>query len=98
VPRDLFDYEASLAHNYLYHAAMTRDPMNVMTEDTEPISLPSWIVREVRARLPQTQFETVSAYVSFVLTQVLKEDREEHPLTIEDEEKIKDRLKALGYL
>jgi len=78
---------------------MTRDSsVNRMAEDTEPISLPVWIMREVRARLPQTQFKTVSEYVTFVLTQVLKDDREEHPLTTDDEEKIKDRLKALGYL
>ena len=78
---------------------MTRDSsVNRMTEDTEPISLPSWITREVQARLPQTQFKTVSEYVTFVLTQVLKQEGEEHPLTTEDEEKIKDRLRALGYL
>jgi len=78
---------------------MTRDSsVNGMTEDTEPISLPSWIIREVRARLPQTQFRTVSEYVTFVLTQVLKQDGEVHPLTTQDEEKIKGRLKALGYL
>ena len=69
-----------------------------MTEDTETILLPSWIMREVRARLPQTQFKTVSEYVVFVLAQVLKEDTEKQQLTTDDEEKIKDRLKALGYL
>jgi len=78
---------------------MTRDSsVNRMNGDTEPVLLPSWILREVRERLPQTQFKTVSEYVTFVLTQVLKEDEEEHPLTTEDEEKIKGRLKALGYL
>jgi len=69
-----------------------------MTEDTESISLPSWIMRELRTRLPQTEFKTISDYVTFVLTQVLKEDEEKHPLTTEDEEQIKDRLKALGYI
>jgi len=69
-----------------------------MAEDTESISLPSWIMRELRARLPQTEFKTISDYVTFVLTQVLKEDTSEPPLTTEDEEKIKDRLKALGYI
>jgi hypothetical protein len=69
-----------------------------MSENSEKISLPSWIVSEIRSRLHQTEFKTVEDYVAFVLTQVLKEDRQEQPLSTDDEEKIKDRLKALGYL
>jgi hypothetical protein len=39
--------------------------------------------------------------MTFVLEEVLKEDNEEGPdevLSEEDEQKVKERLKALGYL
>jgi hypothetical protein len=39
--------------------------------------------------------------VTFVLEEVLKEDNEEEPdevISEEDEQKVKERLKALGYL
>lgn len=48
------------------------------------------------------EFKDVEDYVAFVLTEVLKDDEEEdeeEPLySEEDEEKIKERLRGLGYL
>jgi Arc/MetJ-type ribon-helix-helix transcriptional regulator len=69
-----------------------------MIEGVENVPLPSWLVRKVESRLSQTQFKVVSEYVTYVMTEVLKEEGEDKPLTQEDEEKVKERLKALGYL
>ncbi len=47
------------------------------------------------------EFEAVEEYVEFVLREVMKEENEEgekQTFTAEDEEKIKRRLKSLGYL
>ncbi len=51
--------------------------------------------------MPKEQFRSISEYVCFVLTQMVSEQVKEQPelaFSPEDEEKIKDRLKSLGYL
>jgi hypothetical protein len=52
--------------------------------------------------MPKNRFKSVSDYVCYVLAQVLSEQEREHlegePYTPEEEAKIKDRLRALGYL
>ncbi|RLI40665.1 CopG family transcriptional regulator, partial [Candidatus Bathyarchaeota archaeon] len=47
-----------------------------------------------------TGFSSVSGYVTYVLREVLSEEEEEEKevFSKEDEEKIKARLKALGYI
>jgi hypothetical protein len=51
-----------------------------------------------RARL--TGFASVEEYVTFVLEEILKEDEDESKpaYTKEEEQEVKKRLKALGYL
>jgi len=44
------------------------------------------------------EFKTVSEYVEFVLTELLKDENEAQVYTQEDEEEIKKRLRALGYI
>ncbi|RLF23869.1 MAG: CopG family transcriptional regulator [Thermoprotei archaeon] len=43
-------------------------------------------------------FKSVEEFVCFVLEQVLEEETTERPYTPEEEEEIKRRLRALGYL
>lgn len=63
------------------------------------VLIPAWIFRKIEERLPKTQFSSVSDYVTYVLAQVVTEhDENERAFTPEDEEKVKDKLRALGYL
>ena len=44
------------------------------------------------------EFKSVDDFVEFVLKEVLEEEVEERAYTPEEEEEIKRRLRALGYL
>jgi len=44
------------------------------------------------------EFKSVDEFVEFVLKEVLSEEVEEKVFTKEEEEKIKERLRALGYI
>ena len=43
-------------------------------------------------------FSTVEEFVEFVINEVLSEEGKEEVYSREEEEKIKERLRALGYL
>lgn len=43
-------------------------------------------------------FSSVEEFVEFILREVLTEETEEFRLSKEEEEKIKERLRALGYI
>ena len=51
-----------------------------------------------RVEESQGEFKNPQEFIEFVLTEVIKEEEEETPYTPEEEEEIKRRLKALGYL
>jgi len=71
------------------------------TESSQPVDLPDRIVERVEARLPRTEFDDVSEYVTFVMEEVLyrvEEETEDDDFEAVDEEEVKDRLKSLGYL
>ncbi|KAF5423304.1 MAG: hypothetical protein C00003105_00039 [ANME-2 cluster archaeon HR1] len=65
------------------------------------IKIPKQMISKIEARLEETGFESVDKYVTFVLEEVIKEVEDEEPEEVfseEDEEKVKGRLRALGYL
>jgi len=71
-----------------------------MQRDTREIELPADVHARVEQRLPRTDFESVGAYVAFVMNEVLAEVEAS---TTEDydaveEREIQDRLESLGYL
>jgi len=43
-------------------------------------------------------FKSVDELVEFLLNEVLEEESGEQGLTAEDEEKVKERLRSLGYI
>ena len=72
-----------------------------MTEEYGTVRIPKKIIQMIEGRLPQTDFKSVDEYATFVLEEVLKEigaDEPEPVYSEEDEAKVKERLKALGYL
>ncbi|MHA1409210.1 MAG: hypothetical protein ACTSQY_02615 [Candidatus Odinarchaeia archaeon] len=57
------------------------------------------LLDQIQAQVDQSrgEFNTPEEYIEFVLTEILK-DEEEEKLSPEEEEAIKNRLRALGYI
>ncbi|NOZ70168.1 MAG: CopG family transcriptional regulator [Deferribacteres bacterium] len=65
------------------------------------VEIPESLYAEIEGRVKESsEFESVEEYITFVLEEILKdeEEPEEHTLSEEDEEKVKERLRGLGYL
>lgn len=63
------------------------------------ISLPANLIDKVKEKISGTGFHSPSAYVAFVLRQILSETGTKgEPFTKEDERAIRTRLKNLGYI
>jgi Arc/MetJ-type ribon-helix-helix transcriptional regulator len=63
------------------------------------IKIPKEIIRKIEERIKGTEFKSVDEYTTFVLKEVIKDnDENEEVFSEEDEQKVKERLKALGYL
>ncbi len=69
-------------------------------EEYVEIKIPKRIYDEIKKRVKESnEFKSVEEYVTFVLEEILKEeDEEEYELSEEEEERIKERLRGLGYL
>jgi len=67
-------------------------------EKFKTISIPSKLLEKIEERIKGTGFASVSGYITYVLEEILIESQEEKSFTKEDEEKIKERLRALGYI
>lgn len=63
------------------------------------VSIPTILFKKIEERIKGTGFTSVSSYVAYVLREVVAEEEEEgEPFTKEDEERVKARLRALGYI
>ncbi|MBN2602948.1 MAG: CopG family transcriptional regulator [Candidatus Thermoplasmatota archaeon] len=64
------------------------------------ISIPTPLAEKIKKRIKGTGFHSLSSYVTYVLREVIAgtEEEREEVFTKEDEEKVKERLRALGYL
>jgi Arc/MetJ-type ribon-helix-helix transcriptional regulator len=64
------------------------------------VSIPTPLFEKIEKRIQSTGFTSVSSYVTYVLREIIANEEKERiePFTKEDEEKVKRRLRALGYL
>jgi len=65
------------------------------------ISIPTPLAEKIKKQIEGTGFNSLSSYVTYVLRQLVSStERDEHRngFTKEDEEKIKERLRNLGYI
>lgn len=70
-----------------------------MTEEKVKVELPKSIIEKIKKRIDGTGFESVSSYIAYVLNELLDEmEDDKDDFTDEDEKKVKERLRALGYL
>jgi len=68
-------------------------------QEKRAVLLPAGLYSRIEERVNTTDFGSVEEYVTFVLEEVIKEENEEEKaFSKEDEEEVKKRLKALGYL
>jgi len=64
-------------------------------KEKKALSLPIELYQRIEERVKATGFSSVDEYVVFVLEEVLQEENVPEQ---EDEEEVKKRLRALGYL
>lgn len=65
------------------------------------ITIPIPLYKKIEKRIKKTGFTSVSDYVTYVLREVissLEEEQKKEVFTKEEERKVKERLRALGYL
>jgi Arc/MetJ-type ribon-helix-helix transcriptional regulator len=65
------------------------------------ISIPTPLADKIKNQIKDTGFNSLSSYVTFVLRQIVSStEQHDHDkgFTKEDEEKIKERLRNLGYI
>jgi len=65
--------------------------------DRGVVRLPAEIVRAVEERIRGSSFESVDAFVTFVLARLLEQSGET-AFSEEDERVLKERLRSLGYI
>ncbi len=70
-----------------------------MEKEFTDVSIPTSLYKKIEEKIKGSEITSVSSYVAKVLRENLsKEETTQEALTKEDEEKIKKRLKALGYI
>jgi Arc/MetJ-type ribon-helix-helix transcriptional regulator len=70
-----------------------------MEKEFKDVSIPTSLYKKIEEKIKGTEITSVSSYVAKVLRESLsKEEGTQEALTKEDEEKVKKRLKALGYI
>jgi Arc/MetJ-type ribon-helix-helix transcriptional regulator len=70
-----------------------------MDKDWTAVSIPASLHRKVEEAIKGTEFKTVAAYVAHLVREALsKKEGTAEVFSPEDEEKVKERLKALGYI
>ncbi len=63
------------------------------------IAIPTDLYNKIEEKIKGTEFPSVASYVAKVVDDNLsKEEGTKDAFSKEDEEKVKDRLKALGYI
>jgi Arc/MetJ-type ribon-helix-helix transcriptional regulator len=78
---------------------LLKDMISVFKElDKEKtiISIPKKLANKIKENIKNTDIKSVSEYIVFILRLVLSEDKTK--ISKRDEEKIKQKLKNLGYL
>lgn len=66
------------------------------------VTIPKILGAKIKERMKDTGFSSVSSYVTYVLRQVLssikEEEKSKQAFTKDEEEKVKQRLRDLGYI
>ncbi len=70
--------------------------------DFTNISIPTFLANKIKKRIANTNFTSISDYVTYILREVISkveaEEQEKEAFSKEEEEKVKERLRNLGYI
>ncbi len=70
-----------------------------MEKEFTDISIPTSLYHKIEEKIKGTEFPSVSSYVAKILDDSFSREAEtKEAFSKEDEEKVKERLKALGYI
>jgi len=75
-----------------------------MTEEKDKgkyttVSIPTTLAEKLKKKIEGTGFTSLSSYVTYVLRELVANmEEDDEAFSKEDEERIKERLRALGYL
>ncbi len=70
-----------------------------MEKEFTTVSIPTSLYKEIEEKIKDLEITSVSSYITNVLREKLSQKEESaEALSKEDEEKVKERLKALGYI
>ena len=70
-----------------------------MEKEFTNVSIPTSLYKKIEEKIKGSEITSVSSYVTKVLRETLsKEEGAQEAFSKEDEEKVKERLKALGYI
>ena len=70
-----------------------------MDKEFTAISIPTSLYKQIEESIRGTDVSSVSSYIAKIVQEALsKKDAEPDVFSKEDEEKVKERLKALGYI
>ncbi len=70
-----------------------------MEKEFTQVSIPTSLYKKIEEKIKGTEFSSVSSYVTKVLRESLaREEENKEVFSPDEEEKIKERLKALGYI
>ncbi|MHA1872489.1 MAG: CopG family transcriptional regulator [Candidatus Heimdallarchaeaceae archaeon] len=64
------------------------------------VSIPTPLAEKIKKQIKGTGFTSLSSYVTYILREVISgiEEESDDAFSKEDEERVKERLRALGYL
>ena len=70
-----------------------------MEKEFTNVSIPTSLYKKIEESIKGTEFGSVASYISKVLRESLtKEEKADQVFSKEEEEKVKERLKSLGYI
>jgi len=70
-----------------------------MDKEYTPVEIPTDLYEKIEEKIKNTDVSTVANFVTTLLEEKLSKDQKEtDTMSSEDEEKVKERLKALGYM
>jgi len=70
-----------------------------MTEGKSTVTIPTALYQKIEKEIADSEFKSVEEYIIKTLEEKLPKDSAgEDALSAEEEEKVKERLRALGYM
>jgi Arc/MetJ-type ribon-helix-helix transcriptional regulator len=70
-----------------------------MDKENTPVEIPTDLYKKIEEKIKKSEVSSVADFITTLLKDKLSIDQPEtNSLSSEDEEKVKERLKALGYM